>query len=160
MPLLANLLPLLPNLKTLEVHTGDYPDPDAERSFEPVKLPQIHMLFIEPCTHYLMKCCTNSKVVAVLQQGLDDRCLKSIPFAADSGVSCLAFSFAQPYKRCECSLLLSSICNSNQRLDLVQLCPNLEKFGIIQVSGSPGSILPFTCSKAMQPRFLEIADCN
>ena len=45
-PLLVELLPLLPNLDTLEVLTEDYRVPSIERSFKSVKLPQIRMLVV------------------------------------------------------------------------------------------------------------------
>ena len=47
-PSLAKLLPLLPSLDTLEVLSGDYPEPSIEHSFQSVKLPQIRTLVISP----------------------------------------------------------------------------------------------------------------
>ena len=82
-PGLVKLLPLLPNLDTLEVLTDDY-EPSIERSFKPVKLPQIRTLVIDAQAHFLMRCCTNVKKVAIHQRGFDVTYLASIPFVADS----------------------------------------------------------------------------
>ena len=83
-PGLANLLQLLPNLKTLEVLTPDHENPIAERSFETVKLPQVRTLIIGSYVHYLMKCCTNATRVMVRQQDYDAAYLNSVSFVADS----------------------------------------------------------------------------
>ena len=49
-PILVKLLPLLPNLETLEVLAEDYIDPDSDISFEPVTLPQIRNLLVSTDT--------------------------------------------------------------------------------------------------------------
>lgn len=77
------LLPLLPNLDTLEVITEDF-EPSIERSFKPIQLPQIRTLVIDAQAHYLMKCCTNVKRVIIHHRGFDVTFLDSIPFVADS----------------------------------------------------------------------------
>ena len=83
-PGLAKLLPLLPNLDTLEVLTEDYKESTIKRSFKSAKLPQIRTLVIDAQAHHLMKCCANVKRVIIHQRGFDVTYLESIPFVADS----------------------------------------------------------------------------
>lgn len=134
-PDLLKLLPLLPNLDTLEVLTEDYVEPSFEQSFKSVELPQIRTLVVDAQAHYLMKCCTHVKRVVIHRRGFDITYLKSIPFIADSlvylavcppvpeiiqGVDVLPY-----YRRAS---------DSSRQVDLVRLCPNLEELGVIQVS--------------------------
>ena len=83
-PDLAELLPLLPNLDTLEVLAGDYPEASIERSFRSVKLPRIRTLVISPRAHHLMKCCTNTERVIIYPPRACAMYRESIPFVADS----------------------------------------------------------------------------
>ena len=83
-PDLAELLPLLPNLDTLEVLAGDYPEASIERSFRSVKLPRIRTLVISPRTHHLMKCCTNTERVIICPPRASVVYRESVPFVADS----------------------------------------------------------------------------
>ena len=83
-PNLAEVLPLLPNLDTLEVLSGDYPEPCIEHSFKSVKLPQIRTLVISPSVHYLVKSCTNTKRVIICQLTPYLAWPESIPPVADS----------------------------------------------------------------------------
>lgn len=83
-PDLANLLPLLPNLETLEVYAGDRSDPYFGVSFEAVNLPQVRVLIIDVWTHFLMKCCTNFKRVVIQRRQLHFTYRESISFVADS----------------------------------------------------------------------------
>ena len=94
-PELVKLLPLLPNLDTLEVFSEDYTEPTTKCSFKSVKLPQIRTLVIDSHTHYLMRCCAHAKRVIIHQGGFDIRYLGSIPFVADSLVY-LALRFPSP----------------------------------------------------------------
>ena len=80
---LAKVLPLLPNLETLEVLTVYQINPDIEYSFEYVNLPQVRMLVIDTWVHFLMKCCTNAERV-VIHGGLNSMHLESISFVVDS----------------------------------------------------------------------------
>ena len=82
-PGLVKLLPLLSNLDTLEVLTQD-DDPSIERSFKPIRLPQILTLVIDAQAHYLMRCCTRVKRVVIHQRGFDVTFLDSIPSVADT----------------------------------------------------------------------------
>ncbi|KAF9647265.1 hypothetical protein BDM02DRAFT_3117408 [Thelephora ganbajun] len=119
-PELAELLPLLPNLDTLEVVTEGYEKSESiERTFKSVKLPRIRTLVIDADAHYLMECCTSVKRVIIHLRGSDPTYLKSIPFVADSLVY-LALHLPGP----------------EIIQDLVRLCPNLEELGIIQPHGS------------------------
>ena len=81
------LLPLLPNLYTLEVLTEDLKLPSA--IFQSVKLPQIRTLVIDAQAYHLMKCCTCVRRLIIHQGRFNIGSLKSIPFAASSLV-CLA----------------------------------------------------------------------
>ena len=83
-PDLAELLPLLPNLDTLEVLAGDYPEASIERSFRSVKLPRIRTLVISPHAHHLMKCCTNTKRVIICPPTASVVYRESVPFVTDS----------------------------------------------------------------------------
>jgi len=128
------LLPLLPNLDTLEVLTEDY-EPGIEHSFKPIQLPQIQTLVIDTQAHYLMRCCTKAKRVIIHQRGFDVTFLDSIPFVANSLVYlalCLpAPEIIQGANLFSCCLRVS---DSSKRPGLVHLCPNLEELGIVQVS--------------------------
>lgn len=83
-PDLVKLLPLLPNLDTLEVLTEDYVEPSLVLSFKLVKLPRVRTLVVDAQAHYLMKCCTHVKRVVIHRRGFDVTYLESIPFIADS----------------------------------------------------------------------------
>ena len=83
-PSLAKLLPLLPNLDTLEALSGDYPEPSIEHSFQSVKLPQIRTLVMSPPVYYLVKSCTKVKRVITYQQTPSITYLESIPSIAGS----------------------------------------------------------------------------
>ena len=93
-PGLAKLLPLLPNLDTLEVLTQDY-ETSIERSFKHIQLPRIRTLVIDAQAHYLLSCCTNVKRVIIHQQGFDVTFLEYIHSVADSLVY-LAVCFPAP----------------------------------------------------------------
>ena len=132
---LAKLLPLLPNLDTLEVLNGEDTGSSIEHSFKPIRLPQIRMLVIDAGIHYLMKSCTNVKRIVIEHKRFNDSYLESIPFIAGSLVS-LALCFPEPQNIRGVDVLCPScqVCDSSERLDLVRLCPNLEELGLIQVS--------------------------
>ena len=84
-PRLVKLLPLLPNLDTLEILTEYYGEPERlERLFKRIQLPQIRTLVIDAQDHYFMKCCANVKRVIIHQRGFDYAYLNSIPFVANS----------------------------------------------------------------------------
>ena len=87
---IAGLLPLLPNLETLEVLAKDSPGLTTEQSFKSIKLPQVRTLITNSYTHYLMKCCSNStKVVIYTWDDIYSTYLRSLSFVADALV-CLA----------------------------------------------------------------------
>ena len=141
---LAKLLPLLPNLDTLEVLNGEDTGSSIEHSFKSIRLPQIRMLVIDAGIHYLMKSCTNVKRIVIEHKRFNDSYLpESLPFVAGSLVS-LALCFPQPQNIRGVDVLCPScrVCDSSERLDLVRLCPNLEELGLIQVS--PVSATPAT----------------
>ena len=135
---LTRLLPLLPNLETLEVFAGYCIDAGTEQFFESVKLPQVRMLVTDAYVHFLMKCCTN--VERVIHGRWHSMHLESISFVVDSLVY-LALRFPEPHHIRGMGSFLSYLLvhDSSQRAELVLLCPNLEEFGIIQVSRLPGS---------------------
>ena len=82
-PILVKLLPLLPNLETLEVLAEDNRESDFENFFKRVKLPQVRKLLVDTHTHYVMKCCANVESLVVIQR-FGPTYLKSIPFVAGS----------------------------------------------------------------------------
>jgi len=132
-PGLVKLLPLLPNLDTLEVLTKD-DESSIERSFKPIQLPQIRTLVIDAQAHYLMRCCTNVKRVIIHQRAFDIRFLDSIPFVADSLVHlALCFPVPEIIQGANIFSCCHRASDSSKRLDLVRLCPNLEELGIVQV---------------------------
>jgi len=160
-PGLLKLLPLLPNLDTLEVLTEDYVEPSFEHSFGSVKLPQIRTLVVDAQAHYLMKCCTHVKRVVIHRRGFDITYLKSIPFIADSLVY-LAVCPPVPeiIQGVDDLPYYCRVNDSNRRVDLVRLCPNLEELGIIQVSRvliSRNRFCP--CSSPMQPYCFQVPEC-
>ena len=110
----------------------DYRLPSVESSFIPVKLPQIRRLVIDTRVHFLMKCCTNVRKVVIFRIGFDSMPFESIP----NSLVHLALCRPWPHhvQGVGGFLLRQLVCNSNQRTDAVSLCPNLEEFGVIQVS--------------------------
>ena len=89
------LLPLLPNLHTLEVLTEGCSAPDSEEIFISVRLPQIRTLVVDAQAHRVMKCCTHVRKLVIHQRGFDVSCLISVPFVANSLV-CLALCSPVP----------------------------------------------------------------
>jgi hypothetical protein len=134
---IAKLLPLLPNLTTLEVLTEDYEESSIKRPFKSIRLPQIRTLVIDAYAHYLMRSCTNVERLIIHQRGFDTTYLRSIPFVANSLVY-LALCLPAPeiIQGVEVfyAYRLTSDSNLSQRLDLVRLCPDLEELAIVQVS--------------------------
>ena len=93
-PGLVKLLPLLPNLNTLEALTEDY-DPSIARSFKPMQLPRIHTLVIDARSHYLLRCCPNMKKAIIRREWFDAEFLGYVPSVANSLVY-LAVCFPAP----------------------------------------------------------------
>lgn len=144
-PGLGKLLPLLPNLGTLEVLTEDY-ESSIERSFKSIQLPQIRTLVIDAQAHYFMRCCTNVKRVIIHQRGFDVTYLESIPFVADSMVY-LALCLPAPENIQGVDVFHSHRGTSDpsrrSRSGFVRLCPNLEELSVIQVGRVSSSQTPF-----------------